>query len=103
MRDTRMALTISSGKNLSKKVNLLFPKGLYLSTVYKSLTCCCAPMTTVAIRKLNVVLFQPNLLPNPAHFVRSKYQMGFTENRLVSACTEFLEQLVLVQRSVPAG
>lgn len=38
---------------------------------------------------------------NPAHFVGCKNQAGFTENSPGTARTEFLEQLVLVQRSVP--
>lgn len=40
-------------------------------------------------------------MSNPAHFVGRKNQASFTENSPGSACTEFLEQLVLVQRSVP--
>lgn len=34
---------------------------------------------------------------------KKKNQAGFTENSHGSACTEFLEQLVLVQRSVPVA
>lgn len=40
-------------------------------------------------------------MSNAAHFVRCKNQAGFTENSLGFARIEFLEQLVLVQRSVP--